>query len=269
MKRKWLFRLLALSLLVVWVLWADSAVEVNEWTIHCPDLPSSFDGLRIAQVSDLHNASHWEKAVDALLEAKPDLIVLTGDLIDSRHTDVDTALRFVRRAMELAPCFYVTGNHESRVIQWHELRRGLLDAGVQVLENECSTIERNGACISILGLMDPDFGGNMDDALKKLVPEAEDFTILLSHRPERFELYASRNVDLVFSGHAHGGQVRIPFVGGLIAPHQGLFPPYDEGLFQEDGTSMLVSRGVGNSIIPLRINNRPEIVVAVLECEKP
>ena len=266
MKRKRLLCLLALVLILamVWVLWANTAIQVNEWTIHCPSLPAAFDGFRIAQVSDLHNTSHWEAAVKALEDAQPDIIVLTGDLIDSRNTDVNAALEFARKAAAIVPCFYVTGNHESRVPKWRDLRLGLLEAGVQVLENEKCSMEKDGASIHILGLMDPDFGGDMADTLSKLTAQSEGFTVLLSHRPERFALYAECGVDLVFSGHAHGGQVRIPFLGGLIAPHQGWFPEYDAGLFERDGTRMLVSRGGGNSIIPLRINNRPEIVIAVL-----
>ena len=253
-----------LLVLLVWVLWANTALEVNEWRVQAEALPESFDGFRIAQVSDLHNTSNWPEAVEALESAQPDLIVLTGDLIDSRRTDVDTALDFVRAALEIAPCYYVTGNHESRVREWHSLRQGLLEAGVTVLENEKTVLLHGGEAITLLGLTDPDFGIDTVSALTALTAGEEGFTILLSHRPELMELYAASGVDLVFSGHAHGGQIRIPFLGGLVAPHQGLFPEYDEGLYRMAGTPMLVSRGIGNSIIPLRINNRPEIVVAVL-----
>lgn len=255
--------LTVLGLLTAWVLWANVAVEVNEWMVESPELPPAFDGLRIAQVSDLHNTAHWENAIRALERAKPDIIVLTGDLIDSRNTDVDRALEFVREAAAIAPCYYVSGNHESRIRDWPRLRQGLIDAGVQVLEDEGCTMERDGDSVTLLGLRDPDFGGDPARTLEKLTA-GEGYTILLSHRPELFELYVRSGVDLAFAGHAHGGQVRIPFVGGLIAPHQGWFPEYDSGLYEQGGTAMLVSRGVGNSIIPLRINNRPEIVVAVI-----
>ena len=255
--------LAVLGLLTAWVLWANVAVEVNEWTVKSPELPTAFEGFRIAQVSDLHNTAHWPKTVKALERAQPDIIVLTGDLIDSRNTDVDRALEFVRDAVSIAPCYYVTGNHESRIRDWPRLRQGLIDAEVQVLEDVGCTIERDGAAVTLLGLRDPDFGGDPARVLEDLAT-GEGYTILLSHRPELFELYVRSGVDLVFSGHAHGGQVRIPFVGGLIAPHQGWLPEYDSGLYEQGGTAMLVSRGVGNSILPLRINNRPEIVVAVI-----
>ena len=262
MRRKWLCCPVLIGLLI-WLLWANVAVELNEWQITSPELPHGFAGFRIAQVSDLHNTAHWEAAVERLAEAQPDIIVLTGDLVDSRDTDVDRALDFVREAVEIAPCYYVTGNHESRIRDWPRLRQGLLDAGVRVLENDSAVLERNGETITLLGLMDPDFGTDPAGTLEMLTEGEEGYTILLSHRPELMELYAQHGVDLVFSGHAHGGQVRIPFVGGLVAPHQGFFPQYDAGLYRQNGTAMLVSRGVGNSIIPLRINNRPEVIVAV------
>lgn len=255
-------------LLVVWVLWANTAVEVNEWVIESPELPAGFDGFRIAQISDLHNAEFGEgneKLLNLLEQAKPDIIVITGDMIDSRNTDVDIALNFAEKAVDIAPCFYVTGNHESRVREWDDLREGLTDLGVTVLLDEKVELSRDGGIVTLLGMQDPDFGGNFSAKLRDLTA-SEGYEILLSHRPERMTLYVACGVDLVFSGHAHGGQVRLPFVGGLVAPHQGWFPAYDSGLYEKDGTLMLVSRGLGNSIVPLRFNNRPEIIVAILKC---
>lgn len=252
----------------VWLIWANTAIEVNEWQIESTRIPEALDGFRIAQVSDLHNAEFGvenERLVKLLRESEPDIIVITGDMIDSRNTDLDVALEFAEEAVQIAPCFCVNGNHESRIIAWDALRQGLVDAGVTVLEDEKVTLERAGAAVTIIGLSDPDFRKPFADDLRELTAPEEGYTILLSHRPESFGLYAACGVDLVFSGHAHGGQVRIPLVGGLIAPHQGFFPEYDSGLYREGDTVMLVSRGLGNSIVPLRVNNRPEIVVAVLE----
>ena len=268
MRRKWLCLLAALALLVGWVLWGNRALQVNEWQIPLKELPDAFAGFRIAQVSDLHNASWWPDVVASLEAAEPDLIVLTGDLIDSRNTDEEAALAFARQAAKIAPCCYVTGNHESRVRQqWGALRQGLLDAGVTVLENEGTILECSGETLTLLGLMDPAFRDPTAPILIELTEMQEGVTILLSHRPELMDLYAGCGVDLVFSGHAHGGQVRIPFLGGLIAPNQGFFPRYEEGLYRMEETAMLVSRGVGNCILPLRINNRRENVVAVLQMQ--
>ena len=263
--KKWL--ILALAAMTAWLLWANSALQVNEWAVESEKIPGGFDGFRIAQISDLHNGNFGPgngKVLKLLARSEPDIIVITGDLLDSRNTDVAVALEFVRGAMEIAPCYYVSGNHESRVEAWRELRQGLNDLGVVVLEDETVTLERGGAEIRLAGVRDPDFGGDFDAALGA-VTAWEGYTILLSHRPERMAEYTAAGADLVFSGHAHGGQLRIPFLGGLIAPHQGWWPEYDSGMYREGQTVMLVSRGIGNSIIPLRINNRPEIILAVLK----
>lgn len=269
MKRKWIV-LLLLAVLVVWVLWGNTAIEVNEWSIESEDLPAAFEGLRIAQVSDLHNASFGNgnaRLLKLLGQTEPDLIVITGDLVDSRNTDMEVALDFAEQAREIAPCYYVSGNHESRISHWPQLRQGLIDAGVTVLEDSAVKLERDGEVLTLAGVRDPAFGGDFAGALEYL-SAGEGYTILLSHRPELFNWYAAWDIDLIFSGHAHGGQFRIPFFGGIVAPNQGLFPEYDSGLYESGGTAMLVSRGLGNSIIPLRLNNRPEILVAVLTSRK-
>ena len=142
-----------------------------------------------------------------------------------------------------------------------------------ILENQKVQITREGESITIMGIDDPSFQedylfGDSESvarqAITDLQNESDGYTILLSHRPELFDLYVETEMDLVFSGHAHGGQFHLPFIGGLVAPNQGLFPKYDAGLFSEGSTTMIVSRGVGNSIIPIRFNNRPEIIVATL-----
>lgn len=261
--KKWI--LCAVLLLVLWLWWGNTALEVNKYTITSSEIPASFDGFRIAQVSDLHNAELGdgnERLLALLEEEDPDLIVITGDIVDSRNTDIEVAIDFARAAAQIAPAYYVTGNHESRIGAWEDLKAGLTEAGVTVLENEKVSLERDRGTVTLLGIDDPTFRtGGPGETLADLTAGEEGFTILLSHRPELFETYVSAGMDLVFSGHAHGGQVRLPFVGGLVAPNQGFFPEYDCGLYTEGTTHMLVSRGIGNSIIPLRINNRPEIVI--------
>ena len=263
--------------LSVWTIWGNTALEINEYTIMSDKLPEAFSGFRIAQVSDLHNAELGEgnkKLIELLSQTDPDIIVITGDLIDSRHTDIEIALNFVRQAIKIAPVYYVTGNHEARVREYTELKTGLADAGVIVLENQQVQITREGESITLIGIDDPSFQEDYlfgdaasvsASALSELQNESDSYTILLAHRPELFDTYVDAGVNLVFSGHAHGGQFRLPFIGGLVAPNQGFFPEYDAGLFSEGVTTMIVSRGVGNSIIPLRFNNRPEIVVAELK----
>ena len=264
---------LILICLGIWTLWGNTALEINEYKIVSDRIPRSFSGFRIAQVSDLHNAQFGNgnsELLALLTEAVPDIIVITGDMIDSRRTDVAVAVDFARQAVRIAPVYYVSGNHEARVPEYADLKAGLLDAGVTLLEDQKVRLTREGEYITLMGIDDPshyfgEAGSVARQAIEGLQEPADGYTVLLSHRPELFGLYADAGVDLVFSGHAHGGQFRLPLVGGLVAPGQGIFPRYDAGRFTEGNTAMLVSRGLGNSIIPIRFNNRPELVVAELD----
>ena len=267
-----------LLILIVWTAWGNAALELNTYTISSRGLPDAFDGYRIAQVSDLHNAEFGggnQRLLDMLREAEPDMIAITGDLIDSRKTNIAVALAFAEEAVRIAPCYYVSGNHEARVPEYRELKAGLEAAGVTVLDDARVEIEISGKSITIIGVNDPSFLADyltsdaavMDRKLSELSSEDASFTILLSHRPELFDTPAAHDMDLVLTGHAHGGQFRLPLIGGLIAPNQGLFPKYDDGLYSEGNTNMIVSRGLGNSIIPFRFNNRPEVVLIELKSQ--
>ena len=268
---------ICLIVLTIWIVMTNTKLEITEYKIRLSSVPEAFDGFRIVQVSDLHNAEFGEKnskLLKLLSETCPDVIVLTGDLIDSRNADVDIALTFAGKAVQIAPVYYVTGNHEARVAEYKELKNGLAEAGVTVLDNQKIRITRDGEPITLMGIDDPSFQTDYlfgdaefvaQQTIISLQNDADSFTVLLSHRPELFDLYVDTGVNLVFSGHAHGGQFRLPFVGGLVAPNQGFFPKYDAGRFDKENTTMIVSRGVGNSIIPFRINNPPEIVVVELK----
>ena len=267
---------LVILCLGIWILWANIALEVNEYEIVSDRIPEAFTGFRIAQVSDLHNKDFGEgygQLLTLLSQINPDIIVVTGDLIDSRQTDLDIALEFAWQAGKIARVYYVSGNHEARVREYEDLKMGLVKAGVVILENQKVQITRDGESITLMGIDDPSFQedylfGDSESvarqAIENLQNESDGYTVILSHRPELFDLYVETEIDLVFSGHAHGGQFRLPFIGGLVAPNQGFFPKYDAGLFSEGSTNMIVSRGVGNSIIPIRFNNRPEIVLVTL-----
>ena len=272
---------LCVIILAAWTIWGNTALMVNTVIISSIRIPAAFSGFGIAQVSDLHNAEFGEnnaKLLKLLSESKPDIIVITGDFIDASHTDVGIALGFAQESVKIAPTYFVTGNHEASSPQYDTLKSGLEAAGVIVLEDEAVSLERNGESIALMGLADPDFTvkGDMFGEVPAMVStklenlndgEGGGYTILLSHRPELFETYVGSGIDLVFAGHAHGGQFRLPFIGGVVAPNQGLFPEYDAGLYTDGSTNMVVSRGIGNSIIPLRFNNRPEIVLVELNAE--
>ena len=262
---------------ISWVVISNCSITCTEYTVEENQLPKEFDGFKIAQVSDLHNAefgAYNRKLIKKLYDAKPDIIVITGDMIDSRNTDYDVALEFARSALNVAPCYYVSGNHESRVSEYVNFKVNLIKAGVIVLEDQRIDIERGGEKISLIGMADPSFVSAdwsdhaetiVQNKLSKINYDKDGYNVLLAHHPEYFEIYADNSIDLVFSGHAHGGQFRLPFIGGVYAPGQGFFPKYDEGVFEDGDTVMVVSRGLGNSVFPFRINNDPQLVVVELK----
>ena len=266
-----------LIILMIWTIWGNTALELNKHTIESNKIPKAFDGYKIAQVSDFHNAEIGEEneRLLAMIEAaEPDIIAITGDMIDSRRTNIETALDFAEKAVKLAPCYYVNGNHELRVLEYEELKKGLLELGVVVLENESTKINIKNQEITVIGISDPSLEANelwsveaevVNDHLGELIKVDDNYKLVLSHRPELLEIYCEAGADLVLTGHAHGGQIRLPFVGGIIAPHQGFFPKYDSGIYIKEETNMIVSRGIGNSLFPVRFNNRPEVVLIELQ----
>jgi predicted MPP superfamily phosphohydrolase len=255
---------------VIWMLWGNFAVTVSEYSIKSESLPAGFDGFRIAQVSDLHNDELGEgnsRLIAKIKEADPDIIVITGDLIDRNRTDIDVAVEFAEKSASIAPTYYISGNHEAALSEkeYADLCARLMAVGVTVLENDAALIERNGEYISLVGLRDQGFNDILsNEELIDLKHEKTEFSVLLAHRPRDFDQYAACGYDLVFSGHLHGGQFQIPFLGGLYAPSYGLFPEYDGGVYEKEGSIMVVSRGVGNSRFPVRFNNPREIVVVEL-----
>lgn len=266
-----------LAVLIIWTVWANKALMLNTITVKNEKLPESFDGYLIAHISDLHNCEigkNNQKLIETVRSSAPDLIVITGDLLDSRRLGYENNLSFLKSAVKIAPCYFVPGNHEAKSTQYLELKGKMILIGVNVLEDKKAVLERNGEKINLLGICDPvfktqNFNGDTqtitDRRLKSFFIDNSSFNILLAHRPELFETYVDYGLDLVLSGHAHGGQFRLPFIGGLIAPNQGLFPKYDSGLYTKNNTNMIVSRGIGKSIIPFRFNNRPEVILVELK----
>ena len=245
-------------------------------------IPTGFNGCRILQISDLHNRLFGNRQRDLIMaaqRAEPDFIFITGDLIDRNKTDVKAALDFMKAACRMAPVYYVTGNHEFQAGEpGRMLMEKLEKLGVFVLRGQEAFLQRGEDRILVIGIDDPyampvKYCRKADRPcaedylrrLKKLASEKKDaFTILLAHRPEFFSFYVKTGMNLVFSGHAHGGQFRFPVTGGLLAPHQGFFPRYAEGMIDREDTKMIVSRGLGNSLFPFRVNNRPELILVTL-----
>lgn len=267
-------------LFVLVVLIDNVTIHTTLTRVTIKDLPKSFDGYRIVQVSDLHNNVYGmgqSYLLAKIREARPDAIVVTGDLIDRNTKNVDNAMLFINGAVEIAPVFYVTGNHEASVgKQYKELVLRMNEAGVTFLDNDAVTVISEEDVITLAGVRDPAFDWSkpdakiVDDEIKKALAEVSDtqVTVLLSHRPELIKTYSENGIDLVLTGHAHGGQIRLPFIGPIYSPSQGLFPKYTSGLYEEGGTKMYVSRGIGNGIAPLRFNDGPELAVIVLTKER-
>ena len=272
--------LIIIVLIIIYLYFENNAIQITNIDVKDQSISSSFNNFKIVHISDLHNkefGKNQKNIINKIKEINPGIIVITGDIIDSYDTQVKFSADFINGISKVAPVYYVTGNHESRLLDdYISLKTQMQTAGVHVLENECITISKGNDKINIIGMNDPSFDylkltGTTDEEivvnnLSVLTKNLNGYTILLSHRPELIDTYASFNINLVFSGHAHGGQVRIPFVGGVIAPNQGLFPKYTSGLHEVKNTKMIISRGLGNSAFPFRINNRPEIIVANLIC---
>lgn len=262
--------ILIVAAFTAWVLWANTALVRTDYTIASERLPHEFEGFVVAQVADLHNAQYAadkEKLISMLQKAQPDIIVLTGDTIDARNPNVPLVLDFLQKAMQIAPCYFVTGNHECALnrMEYYEIEAQIRELGVEILRAETVTLKRDGAQITLLGVDDENFDGTLHSSAQlRELAGTDGYTILLSHRPEYFWRYAEAQIDLTFSGHAHGGQFRLPLIGGLYAPGQGVLPEYDCGVYTYQNSSMVVSRGIGQSSFPLRFNNIPELVIVTL-----
>lgn len=273
---KKLITLLVLIVFIASFIWVNNKwIQTTEYTVSSSALPSAFDGKKIVQISDLHNAN-FGKEQSSLIEkveaAEPDAIFLTGDLIDSNRYDLDVSLTLVDALVEMSPVYFVIGNHEVSVNKIEEITAALEERGVNVLMNDKMQWEEDGEIVQIVGINDPLLNVDLtsEDFTREALDETaleDEFTLLLAHRPEVFIVYAERGIDLVFAGHAHGGQIRIPGLGGLIAPGQGWFPTMTEGVFEKEDTQLVLSRGLGNSLFPVRVFNLPEIVVVTLKKE--
>ncbi|MNZ38291.1 putative metallophosphoesterase [compost metagenome] len=268
---------LLLAAAIAFSYFENNAIGVTTFKVSSPKLPEGTGTYRIVQLSDVHSkwfGKNQQRLVRKVSRLKPDLIVVTGDLIDSRKYNNGASLVLMKQLVELVPVYYVTGNHEFGSNKFIGFKHALDDMGVHVLRNRSELLQLGDGAIRIAGVDDPVFNKEADGDVDKInqyldaaLQDAEDrdvYTILLSHRPELFEVYVQRQIDLTFSGHAHGGQVRLPFIGGLVAPGQGFLPQYDAGRYEAEDSTMIVSRGLGNSIIPQRLFNRPEVVLLEL-----
>ena len=272
MKKRPTWLLLPVLLLaLVWLLWGgQNHIETETFVLSTPNLPAVFDGLRIAQVSDLHGKEFGPDNRDllaALAALEPDLIAVTGDLIDQPE-QLDMVTPLARALSAIAPTYYVTGNHEWAIREAGTVKELLREGGVTPLSNEAISLERDGETLILAGIDDPN--GPYDQKTPEALAEevrtryGEGFLLLLAHRNEYYEVYDRAGYDLTLCGHGHGGLIRLPFTDGLVGPRRQLFPDHTAGVYDMEYGRLLVSRGLGNVGRTLRLFNRPHLPLVVL-----
>lgn len=270
-----LLALLALFALAAgFVYWQNFTLQVEPVELFFESLPPQFDGLRVAELSDLHGRSFGKNNVRllrTLQKARPDMICICGDLFDEK-ADLTMLEPLLTGLTDIAPVYYVTGNHEWQVKNLREILQKMRAWGVTVLENEERVLSRGGAEMVVAGVHDPcgPYDMKTPAALVRELRSAQgnDFILMLSHRNDELAMWSQLGVQLVLSGHCHGGVVRLPFVGGVFGTRRELFPEYDAGVYRQDGTTLFVSRGLGYTNVHFRLFNRPHIPIMILRSGK-
>ena len=266
-----LLLLAALAALFLW--WSNSSLQVTRFDPVFSRLPEGFDGCRIAVIADLHSTEFGEnndRLFSAIAAEQPDYIFLTGDLTDRfRGLPEGYAEAVADGLTAIAPTYYVTGNHEWALGGVRDLKAALSERGMTVLSNQFLTLERGGGTIVLSGIDDPN--GYADQktpeelATEIYAAHGDPFWLLLAHRNDRFaEQYSLLGADLVVSGHAHGGIIRLPFTDGLISHDMTWFPDYTAGFYEKNSSALFVTRGLGNSGPSFRLFNRPEVAILTL-----
>lgn len=269
MRKKHWWILPVLAILVVLTLIAlDERLTLRTYTVASPKLTAE---VRLAVVTDFHSSDNADDVVAMVASCAPDAVLLVGDMFDddTQNRPTERTLSLMRQLSAQYPCYYVSGNHEAWTGEMDALYQQTEEAGVTVLRMSSGVLTVRGQRIALCGIPDPYemvFSGAPDteEQLRQAMENVDsaDFTVLLAHRPELLAKYAQFPLDLVVSGHAHGGQVRIPGVlNGLYAPIQGWFPKLAGGAYTQDGTTLIVSRGLAVRTRLPRIFNRPEVVL--------
>lgn len=266
-KHRWILPVLAI-LVVLTLIALDERLTLRTYTVASPKLTAE---VRLAVVTDFHSSDNADDVVAMVASCAPDAVLLVGDLFDddTQNRPTERTLSLMRQLSAQYPCYYVSGNHEAWTGEMDALYQQTEEAGVTVLRMSSGVLTVRGQRIALCGIPDPYemvFSGAPDteEQLRQALEDVDsaDFTVLLAHRPELLAKYAQFPLDLVVSGHAHGGQVRIPGVlNGLYAPNQGWFPKLAGGAYTQDGTTLIVSRGLAVRTRLPRIFNRPEVVL--------
>ncbi len=253
----------------------DNRLQTTHYTISSDKIPPEFHGFRIVQISDLH-ASVVPGVASEIESEKPDIIVMTGDLVHDRGS-YEPGIRLASRLVSIAPVYSVTGNHDLRRSDYKHFQHKLDSTGVITLHDESDTLRRRGAQITLSGIEDPfaesfrSLSNNIIKSLEK-IPKTENYHIVLFHRANHMNFLKDKGFDLVLSGHMHGGQLRLPGGRGICSPKSSwgadtpmLFPKYFAGHYRSGNMDMIVNRGLGNPMLIPRLFNRPEITVVILK----
>lgn len=266
-KHRWILPVLAI-LVVLTLIALDERLILRTYTVVSPKLTAE---VRLAVVTDFHSSDNADDVVAMVASCAPDAVLMVGDMFDDdiANRPTERTLSLMRQLSAQYPCYYVSGNHEAWTGEMDALYQQTEEAGVTVLRMSSGVLTVRGQRIALCGIPDPYemvFSGAPDteEQLRQALEDVDsaDFTVLLAHRPELLTKYAQFPLDLVVSGHAHGGQVRIPGVlNGLYAPNQGWFPKLAGGAYTQDGTTLIVSRGLAVRTRLPRIFNRPEVVL--------
>ncbi|MGY0836143.1 metallophosphoesterase [Aerococcus urinaeequi] len=274
-----LLGLSTLALGAAYVRWQNYTVGTTDYFVENPRFKDSLNGFTIAHLSDLHLPDqnvNLNDILDHVYNIQPNIIAITGDIVQTDASDLDeaTLFTFFKALTDIAPTFATFGNHDAASLQHNLLVRTMGAAGIVHLNDRAITYNYRGQSLTLMGLDDKmNKYFLVGDALRTVELTTEQMAqpkILLAHHPEAFLRYhenINKSPDLVLSGHAHGGQIRIPGIGGLFAPNQGKLPKYTSGVFYLPGNpdkQMVVSRGIGASSFPIRLNNRPEVIAVHL-----
>ncbi|MBR5491079.1 MAG: metallophosphoesterase [Oscillospiraceae bacterium] len=273
-KKRLLIDLAIVLALAAMIIDSSCRIVKSEYTVSSENLPQSFDGFTVAQLSDIHGrmfGKNGQRLIEKIENERPDIIVISGDLADENTENFDEMEAFLSALVEIAPTYYVSGNHEWWARCLDELEEIFEDSGVKYLKNEYVFIERSGEKIALLGAEDPNGPATMikPPELVEMLEEneGESFRMLIGHRNDWREKYPRLDVDVIFSGHAHGGIVRLPFLGGVLGTNMNLFPDDVDGALESGRYTLIVSRGLGNSVPIPRFLNNPELVIVKMESE--
>lgn len=263
------------ALLIIFLVYFSTVIGITRYNISDDRIPDAFNGYKILQISDFHTASFYggtESLIKSVRKEKPDVIVLTGDLIDENKVNMIPVKKLVSQLVPIAPVYFVSGNHDVWYGDFSGLKNTIKKLGGNLLDNRKVILQRGSSYINLFGIGDPETWDDksaeayLREKIKALKTD-NGYNILLFHRANMFDIIKGRGIQLVFSGHMHGGQLQLPFIGGLVSPHNHhrWFPKYTDGKWTSEGTTLIVSRGLGNNAPVPRLFNPPEVVVVTLK----